>query len=238
MTVHKLSGGDGYTYLTRQVASADVARARGQDLAGYYATSGSPPGRWVGSGAAAHLGVGGVVDEGQMKALFGRGMHHDADRIAAAVLAAGGTPAGSRAAGRLGRPFPDFDVLPPLSERVAKRLAGIHADTGQEPDPATVQRVRVEEGRREHRPVAGYDLVFTPVKSVSLLWALGDDRVRAAVAAAHHETGRRGGGRGPCSPPRRGCAGPGPRRGSRGSRTWRRSARMCRPAPPRPCRAG
>ncbi len=186
MTVHKLSGGDGYTYLTRQVASADVARARGQDLACYYAASGSPPGRWVGSGAT-HLGVGGMVDEGQMKALFGRGMHPDADRIAAARLAAGGSPAAARAAGRLGRPFPDVDVLPPLAERVAERLAALRGHTGQEPDPATVQQVRVEEGRREHRPVAGYDLVFTPVKSVSLLWALGDDRVRAAVAAAHHE---------------------------------------------------
>ena len=37
------------------------------------------------------------------------------------------------------------------------------------------------------RAVAGYDLVFTPVKSVSLLWALGDWRVRAEVEAAHHD---------------------------------------------------
>jgi len=29
MTVHKLSAGDGYTYLTRQVASADEIRAPG-----------------------------------------------------------------------------------------------------------------------------------------------------------------------------------------------------------------
>jgi conjugative relaxase-like TrwC/TraI family protein len=36
------------------------------------------------------------------------------------------------------------------------------------------------------RPVAGYDLVFTPVKSVSLLWALGDEDTRAAVLEAHH----------------------------------------------------
>lgn len=36
------------------------------------------------------------------------------------------------------------------------------------------------------KPVAGYDLVFTPVKSVSLLWALGDNTIRSAVEAAHH----------------------------------------------------
>ncbi|MEP6760478.1 MAG: MobF family relaxase [Sporichthyaceae bacterium] len=34
--------------------------------------------------------------------------------------------------------------------------------------------------------VAGYDLTFTPVKSTSVLWGLGDPATRAAVAAAHH----------------------------------------------------
>ena len=51
MTLHKLTAGDGYTYLTRQVASADQRRA-GQSLADYYAATGNPPGRWVGAGAA------------------------------------------------------------------------------------------------------------------------------------------------------------------------------------------
>jgi hypothetical protein len=40
MTVHKLSAGDGYTYLTRQVASADERRAAGQSLAAYYVARG------------------------------------------------------------------------------------------------------------------------------------------------------------------------------------------------------
>ena len=119
MTVHKLSAGDGYTYLTRQVASADQRRD-GQALADYYADSGTPPGRWIGAGAH-HAGIGGVVSEDQMRALFGRGEHP-----------ASGSPLGAR--------FPQASA-----------------------------------GRK---PVAGYDLVFTPVKSVSLLWALGDDRVR------------------------------------------------------------
>ena len=34
--------------------------------------------------------------------------------------------------------------------------------------------------------VAGFDLTFTVPKSVSVVWALGDARTRAAVAAAHH----------------------------------------------------
>ncbi|MDT5024656.1 MAG: hypothetical protein QOE61_1082 [Micromonosporaceae bacterium] len=51
MTIHKLTAGDGYAYLTRQVASADERRA-GQDLAGYYTATGTPPGRWLGAGIA------------------------------------------------------------------------------------------------------------------------------------------------------------------------------------------
>ncbi len=49
-------------------------------------------------------------------------------------------------------------------------------------DPATGERY-VEE--KTLRPVAGYDLVFSPPKSVSLLHALGSDEVRHAVNQAH-----------------------------------------------------
>ncbi len=49
-------------------------------------------------------------------------------------------------------------------------------------DPATGERYLEE---RPLRPVAGYDLVFSPPKSVSLLHALGDDDVRHAVDQAH-----------------------------------------------------
>jgi hypothetical protein len=73
MTVHVLHAGDGYTYLTRQVASGDVARRRGEALTDYYAAEGNPPGRWVDSGRAA-MGIEGQVSEAQMKALFGEGL--------------------------------------------------------------------------------------------------------------------------------------------------------------------
>lgn len=58
MTVHPLHAGDGYTYLTRQVASGDVVRLRGEDLSEYYQAEGNPPGVWWGAGAAV-LGVSG-----------------------------------------------------------------------------------------------------------------------------------------------------------------------------------
>ena len=146
MTVHKLSAGDGYTYLTRQVASADEVRAPGQSLADYYAARGNPPGVWLGGGART-LGIaGGVVSEAQMKALFGRGRHPDAE----AMQAAGATERETR----LGADF-----------------------------------LRFADGS-ERRPVAGYDLVFTPVKSASVLWALGGPDVRLQVEDAHHEAVR------------------------------------------------
>ena len=36
MTLHKLTAGDGYTYLTRQVAAADATNRGYSDLAAYY----------------------------------------------------------------------------------------------------------------------------------------------------------------------------------------------------------
>ncbi len=48
-------------------------------------------------------------------------------------------------------------------------------------------KIEAQEARRERRAVAGYDLVFTPVKSASLLWALGSADTRQAVEDAHHE---------------------------------------------------
>ena len=70
MTLHKLHAGDGYTYLTRQVAAGDEHRSPGQQLTDYYLASGNPPGRWMGAGAA-DLGVAGTVREDQMRSLFG-----------------------------------------------------------------------------------------------------------------------------------------------------------------------
>lgn len=64
MTIHPLHAGNGYEYLTRQVALGDEVR-RGESLAAYY-TRGNPPGRWVGSGAAV-MQVAGQVHAEQMR---------------------------------------------------------------------------------------------------------------------------------------------------------------------------
>jgi conjugative relaxase-like TrwC/TraI family protein len=179
MTVHKLTAGDGYTYLTRQVASMDETRVPGQSLADYYTARGNPPGIWMGAGATT-LGVaGGPVSEAQMRALFGEGAHPDRD----ALLAAGATDASTR----LGTRYPTYQSLAPRVERVAAAARVFEVEHGRPPTTVEFQRLTLVEARRERRPVAGYDLVFTPVKSVSLLWALGGTDVRAEVEAAHHE---------------------------------------------------
>ena len=56
MSMHKLVAGDGYAYLTRQVAAGDAALEAGDSLTAYYEATGNPPGRWEGRGLAG-LGV-------------------------------------------------------------------------------------------------------------------------------------------------------------------------------------
>ena len=52
MSLHKLSAGEGYTYLTRQVAGHDATERREVGLSEYYAERGESPGRWLGQGLA------------------------------------------------------------------------------------------------------------------------------------------------------------------------------------------
>src|SRR6478736_9071838 len=92
MGLHKLTAGDGYSYLTRQVAAHDSTEKGHTGLGDYYAQKGESPGRWLGSGLTGVEGVqpGDHVSPEQMKALFGEGRHPNAEAIEHAALAAGG----------------------------------------------------------------------------------------------------------------------------------------------------
>jgi conjugative relaxase-like TrwC/TraI family protein len=186
MTLHKLHAGDGYTYLTRQVAAGDERRSAGQELADYYTATGNPPGRWMGAGAH-DLAIEGRVTEAQMRTLFGRGMHPDAEQIIALELAAGRTRQEAEKTAKLGRSFPNYTTLAPRNERIAIRVQDFQDRHGREPTNAERSRIEAQEARKDRHAVAGYDLVFTPVKSASLLWALGSAATRQQVEAAHHE---------------------------------------------------
>jgi hypothetical protein len=50
MSIHKLTAGAGYDYLTRQVAALDATEKGHTGLASYYAERGESPGVWIGSG--------------------------------------------------------------------------------------------------------------------------------------------------------------------------------------------
>src|SRR5512133_1389638 len=77
MSLHKLSAGSGYDYLTLQVAALDATEKGDVGLASYYTERGETPGVLVGSGLAGieGLSAGDAVTAEQMKALFGAGMH-------------------------------------------------------------------------------------------------------------------------------------------------------------------
>ena len=205
MTLHKLSAGDGYAYYTSEVASADELRSGDRELGDYYTVEGMPPGQWV-AHSEALLGVSGEVTEAQMAALFGEGLRPDADRI----LAEGGTEA-DVALGQKYRRYASADTE--LTRRLEEEIARHERTTGTAPTREERQSIRGRVGgqlfREMHgrdvrnkeelgrfitaqttakqQTVAGYDLVFSPAKSVSLLWALGGEEARKAVEAAHNE---------------------------------------------------
>lgn len=218
MTVHVLHAGDGYTYLTRQVASGDHRPLRGEALADYYTAHGNPPGRWVGTGREA-MGVCGPVSEVQMRALYGQGLHPDAEARIRDAVTSGTSLEQAQASVRLGRRFPVLDHTGQVWRERLDAAYGSFRDAhgrrpqrgperdlvrwnvatdlfrerhGREPvDGAELKGFVAQVARPPRQPVAGVDLVFTPVKSVSVLWALGDDRVRTQVAQAHEAAWRR-----------------------------------------------
>jgi conjugative relaxase-like TrwC/TraI family protein len=217
MSIHKLSAGSGYDYLTRQVAAFDATEKGHVGLASYYTERGESPGAWIGSGLASidGLNTGDAVTAEQMRSLFGAGLHPLATRRLEQLDAADLTGANINTATQLGAPFRIYagDVSP-FRVEVAKRIAAQQAawELGDGPVSASDRaRVRTEVAReffraehgrdpidareiaatiaKESRPrtqtVAGYDLTFSPVKSVSTLWAVADPHVAARIEQAH-----------------------------------------------------
>src|SRR5215203_533487 len=107
MTIHKLTAGSGYDYLTRQVAALDATEKGHIGLVSYYTERGESPGAWIGSGMAGidGLNVGDPVTAEQMRALFGAGMHPLAAERLEQLDAADLTDTSIKAATRLGAPF-------------------------------------------------------------------------------------------------------------------------------------
>src|SRR5215218_3762588 len=129
MSIHKLSAGSGYDYLTRQVAALDATGKGRVGLASYYTERGESPGSWIGSGLVGidGLGAGDAVTAEQMKALFGAGLHPLASQRLEQLDAAELIDANIKAAIRLGEPFKIYaGEVSPFRVEVAKRIAAQH----------------------------------------------------------------------------------------------------------------
>jgi conjugative relaxase-like TrwC/TraI family protein len=170
LSIHRLTAGDGYKYLLRHIASGDVDRRMATPLTAYYTASGYPPGRWLGSGlsslGAGDLRPGSEVTEAQMAALFGRGED----------------PVTGSALGRAHRVFKG------PSERIRERIRSLDPALSETDRQDAIEQIRRAEMRQKTKQaVAGFDLTFSPTKSVSALWATADVGEQEQIVAAHHE---------------------------------------------------
>jgi len=144
MSLHKLTVGDGYTYLTRQVAAVDSTERGSSSLGQYYTEKGESPGQWMGSGldGLASVAEDSGVSEAQMKALFGEGRHPDADAITQALIAEGKRPATALAATRLGVPFKVFEGATEFRTVVAQRFVAHNVALGVKGNTVIAEDVR------------------------------------------------------------------------------------------------
>lgn len=201
----------GYRYLLRSVATndADPGLSKEDRLHDYYAAKGTPEGRWIGSGVSAlnseSIVPGAAINEEQMAALYGEGLHPDTKKKMDA-----GTPL---AQCKLGRAFPKYTKHSDMLAALAAEEKTFRAREDRLPNEEERGRIALSVGtaffENEHgRPavdgkevigwvnrkqasvqqaVAGYDMTFSPTKSVSVLWALADKETAQKIAAAHHE---------------------------------------------------
>ena len=132
ISIRRVSLGGGYRYLIDSVAAGDGNPEPAKGLAHYYASTGTPPGIFLGAGLA-DLDGGKGVEKGS--------------QVSEEHL---------------------FNMLAKLSDPVSGEPLG---------GRLTVPGNSV--------PVAGFDLTFSPSKSVSTAWALADEDTKAVIAECH-----------------------------------------------------
>ncbi len=220
MSLHRITAGTGYDYLTRQVAAMDSTEKGHTGLASYYTEKGEVPGRWVGSGMAGidGLDAGDLVTAEQMLALFGSGHHPLAAQRQRDLAGPGLTEKDYVEITRLGEPYRVYaGDISPFRVEVARRLEARNKARGLPQKAATaiedrarirsqvaLEMFRTEFGRdplnerelaghvarlsrQQTTAVAGFDLTFSPVKSVSALWALAEPGLAARIERCHQQ---------------------------------------------------
>jgi hypothetical protein len=172
-SMHKLGLGDGYTYLTRNVASGDVQLTRGESLQNYYQMTGNPAGQWLGKGLdnlddGRGIAAGTVVDEGAMQAIYRDGC----DPITGEAL---------------GRAWHD---LTPAQERIKEAVAALDPTLSHD-DRVLAEHKIHSKYRKAPEPTVGFDFVLSVPKSVSTLWATAPAADRQRIHELHEEATKR-----------------------------------------------
>ena len=169
ISIRRMSLGSGYRYLMESVAAGDGA-PRESSLAAYYAASGTPPGVFLGAGLPA-------LDDG-------RGVESGSEVTEQHLFNLLGMCADPVTGKPLGR-APLRSHLS-LAKRVAERIAAIDTTDGERDEHVAL--IEAEERAREatlRAPVAGFDLTFSPSKSVSAAWALADPKTKSVIYDCH-----------------------------------------------------
>ncbi|MFE4304825.1 MobF family relaxase [Streptomyces sp. NPDC056891] len=194
---------ENYRYYRNNVAAGDGVQGGGPAVSS--SQPGVPAGVWTGR-AAAVLGLAGQVTEPQMRALFGLGMHPDAEERIAAELARGASPRQALKAAKLGPAVPQLSDQSPLDKQIeevldlaAERLCrpltkserrelthrtaalAFEGEYHRKPaDGEELGRYLAARTGSRRRAVTGWDLTFAS-EELSLLFALGSPEVRRIV---------------------------------------------------------
>lgn len=211
MSFRAVHAGSGYQYLLRSVATNDAydESTEAGKLANYYQAKGTPPGRWIGAGLEGLnsdvIEVGAHIEAEQMEALYGLGYHPDTH----ALLEAGKSLDECKLGGKFPVHTNKIPVLIALRDAEQELLKSTGrlltedermelaisvgrphyvAKTGYEnaPDRDVIDWVNKQRAEVT-QAVAGFDMTFSPTKSVSVLWALSDEHTASKIAACHHE---------------------------------------------------
>lgn len=183
LSIGRIGAGDGYKYLTSQVASQDAPR-HGERLLGYYERTGHPPGQWVGQ-QADRFDLAGAVTEEPMDHLFGH-CSHPTEQLRTSTGAPVLDADGCEVHVPLGRRMAQYHSV---EERIKARVEAMNHPLTDDERSALAA---AETTKGQPQAVTGFDLTFSAPKSVSILWALGGGRrARGAANRARNRLARR-----------------------------------------------
>lgn len=162
------SAGGMIAYLTETITveGTSVGNDRLSPLTRYFTSPGNPPGRWAGAGVdGLGINAGWTVSESAMERLFQDGNHP----VSGAALTSH-----------------EYTKHVPLEERIAQETAALPTSLTSDERVEALAAIRAEQAEKRQRPsVSGFEMVFSPPKSFSVAWGLGDVAIKERLSAAH-----------------------------------------------------